>query len=250
MPNQIVKYLGIDVYHLSGVSSWDDIKPCVDFVMLKIGQGSHIDDKFNEWSAECERLNIPYGGYWYVNSDNVNDVELEADLCISALQGKNITFPVAYDYEPQNPQTAPIACAMCRAFLNKVWNAGYIPMLYTGPVFYLGIFSDIVANEIHNGQYELWLARYIGSNHPNGLNYPTIPSRDTPDGYFAGYGNVHFENLGIWQWGYWNNVPGTYAHMDGDIGYKDYGNYIPPRPPSPSYRGYKMPLWMMLKHTH
>lgn len=243
----MAQYVGIDVYHLSGISNWDNIKNAVDFAMLKIGQGSGIDSQFNNWSSECERVNLPYGGYWFINSSTVAGVEAEADRCIAALNGKNIKFPIAYDYEPtglnvNDPSVRTLACQMCRAFLNKILNAGYIPMLYTNKAFYTTLFQDVVNNEVHNGTYELWIARYFGSDASVGLNYPTLPSRQNPDDI-----TTHFENLGMWQWGYWNNVPGTTAHVDANISYKDYGNIIPPRPPFPRF--HKMPLWMMLRNN-
>ena len=241
----MAKYVGIDVYHLSGVDNWNTIKSAVDFAVLKIGQGNGIDSKFNAWSSECEQVGLPYGGYWFVNSTTVAGAEAEADRCIATLQGKNITFPVAYDYEPTgldvNDQSVRLlACQMCRAFLNKILNAGYMPMLYTNKAFYSTLFQDIVNNEIHNGTYELWIARYFGSDATNGLNYPFLPSRENPDD-----SSTHFENLGMWQWGYWNNVPGISNHVDANISYKNYGNIMPPRPPLPTY--HKMPLWMMLR---
>ena len=241
-------YVGIDVYHLSAVDDWNAIKSAVDFVILKIGQGNGIDGEFNNWSATCEQIGLPYGGYWFVSSRTVAGAEAEADLCISALQGKNVKFPIAYDFEPSlteqeinDPTVRQLCCQMCRAFLNKIINAGFIPMLYTNKAYYTTIFQDIVQNEIHNGTYELWIARYFGTNATVGLNYPILPNRENPDDT-----QTHFENLGIWQWGYWNNVPGTHAHMDANIAYKDYGNIFPPHPPYPTYR-HKMPLWMMTK---
>lgn len=240
----MAQYVGIDVYHLSGISDWNLVKDAVDFAILKIGQGSFIDSEFYNWAARCETINLPYGGYWYVNSTDVAGVSAEADRCIAALQGKTIKFPIAYDYEPSNPQTPAVACQMCRTFLNKIAQAGYIPMLYTNKAYYLNLFQDIVQNEIHNGQYELWIARYFGTDATTGLPYPTLPSRANPDD-----ATTHFENLGIWQWGYWRNVPGTYEKVDANISYKDYGNIFPPKPPFPK-RKHKMPLWMMLKQRY
>lgn len=258
MPLQ--KYVGVDIYHYSNVTNWQDVKSSLDFVMLKIGQGSGIDSEFLNRARECSDLDIPYGGYWFANSSNLAGTIDEANRCVATLQTlvqptyKAPTFPIAYDFErntldPSSASDRALACQMCRAFLNRVANAGFIPMLYTNPSFYLTLYQDIVNNELVNQQYELWLARYIDSNHPTGLLYPTLPNRETPDGYFNGYGYVHFENLGIWQWGYWRGIPGFNGKQDGDISYKDYGNIIPPRPPFPTYSR-RMPLWMMLKQNY
>ena len=225
-------YIGIDVYNGYGYINWDLVYGNIDFVMIKAGQGTgFIDPKFDYNARSCERLGIPYGVYWFSNAYTVQAAHAEAVVCVDTLLNNgnpyNPTFPVAFDWERTDaPSGTPIA-DMTRDFLDYVASYGFIPMVYANPALLNTALASIYANEIANGTYELWFARYTSSDTP-GYNY-----------------------IGIWQKELFYNIPGiavsnTYG-IDGDYGFKDYGNYMPPVPRPTTNR--KMPLWMMLKHT-
>ena len=227
-------YIGIDVYNGYGYINWDLVYGNIDFVMIKAGQGVRfVDASFDYNARSCERLGIPYGIYWFSEAYTVQAAHAEAVMCVDTLRNNgnpyNPTFPVAFDWERTDmTPTTPVA-SMVREFLNYVANYGYIPMVYASPLFLTtgGVLNGIYNDEIANGVYELWFARYINSDDP-GYNY-----------------------IGIWQKEKFYNIPGiavsnTYG-IDGDYGFKDYGNYMPPVPRPTTNR--RMPLWMMLKHT-
>ena len=233
------QYIGVDVYNGTGAIDWDTLQPCIDFAMIKAGQGQTMVDARLDYNAQaCQRLGIPFGVYWYINATTVADASLEADKCLQTIAPYSISFPVAYDFESSNPPANQVVVDMARTFLDKILNAGYIPALYANPDFISRFYQPIINNEIAQGLYELWVARYYNNDWQ--YTYPLLPNHTTPG-----------IECGMWQWGYWYSIPGinnATNRADANISYKDYSHIIPPRPPYPTAIR-KMPLWMMLKNN-
>ena len=137
-----VIYNAIDVSKHQGKINWEAVKNAgVTHAMLRAGYGRYknqVDPQFERNSAECERLGIQYGVYWYSYASTPTEARQEARCCLAAIQGKHLCLPVAYDieYEPcilrlTNAQRT----ALVEAFLGEVQDAGYYGILYASTDF-------------------------------------------------------------------------------------------------------------------
>ncbi len=79
---------GIDISEHNGVIDWEKVKASgIQFAMLRAGYGKgNADKQFARNAAECTRVDMPFGVYWF--SYAVNDAEAvgEAMHCIQAVE--------------------------------------------------------------------------------------------------------------------------------------------------------------------
>ena len=196
-----VIYNAIDVSKHQGKINWEAVKNAgVTHAMLRAGYGRYknqVDPQFERNSAECERLGIQYGVYWYSYASTPAEARQEARCCLAAIQGKHLCLPVAYDieYEPcilrlTNAQRT----ALVQAFLSEIEAAGYYGILYAS--------CNFIRNRLDYkalSKYDIWVAQY-GSTCTCPLPY------------------------GIWQYSSRNalGVPGYGTSLDCNRVYKDY----------------------------
>src|SRR5699024_12757374 len=68
--------------------------------MLRAGYGfSTIDEQFRRNAAECNRIGLPIGAYWFCYAVSPETAVQEADGCISTISGYKLDYPVCYDIE-------------------------------------------------------------------------------------------------------------------------------------------------------
>lgn len=157
-----VIYNAIDVSKHQGKINWEAVKNAgVTHAMLRAGYGryaSQKDPQFERNAAECARLGIQYGVYWYSYATSADEARQEARVCLAAIQGKHLCLPVAYDieYEPGIlALTNATRTAMVQAFLGEVQDAGYYGILYAS--------TDFIRNRL-NWQdltcFDCWPAQY------------------------------------------------------------------------------------------
>lgn len=162
---------GIDVSEHQGIINWERVKPQIDFAMLRAGYGKgNVDKQFARNLAECERLGIPVGVYWFSYALSPEMARAEANYCIAAIKGHKITYPVCWDYEydsvsySQKCGVAPtpaLAQAMAKAFLDEVEATGYFAANYSNNDF-IGRFFGA---DLHK-RYALWLASWPNNVDP------------------------------------------------------------------------------------
>ncbi len=123
---------GIDVSKHQGTINWDAVAadPSVQFAILRAGYGryeSQKDPTFERNYAECKRLGIPTGAYWYSYAVNPADAATEGRLFAKVLAGKQFEYPVYFDQEDGSiPAAQRTACAL--AFFDAMgaeWYKGY-----------------------------------------------------------------------------------------------------------------------------
>lgn len=157
---------GIDVSKHNGIIDWDKVKASgIDFAMLRAGYGRDtIDARFGANISECNRLEIPVGVYWFSYATTITEAIKEAEFCIKTISKYKIQYPVVYDLEYDTVNYAKgagvtidrtLASEFAAAFLTKVKDAGYTPMLYANPDYLSRMFKDSLFT-----QYDLWLAHY------------------------------------------------------------------------------------------
>ena len=193
---------GIDVSVHNGDIDWGKVKADgIDFAILRAGYGrlaSQRDDRFEENYAGAKAAGIPVGAYWYSYAMTPEEAELEADVFLSVIKGKQFEFPVYYDVEEkkQFDLGKEKVSAIMRAFLERVEAAGYFVGLYGSA----SSLTSHTADDIKS-RYTIWLAHWVNQ---------------------TSYGGAY----GIWQHSEKGRVDGINGNVDLDIGYKDFPTII------------------------
>lgn len=190
LPNGAVAR-GIDVSNHQGTVDWNKVKAAgIDFAILKVGPVyGKPDDSFERNAAECERLGIPYGVYYYSYARSVEDANKEADRTLAWLGGHHPPLPVYYDLEDsyilQDPDFSKDKLTqIAQAFCNRMEAVG----------FKSGIYANLN-----------WLNNYLNS-----------PSLSGYDHWVAQY-NWRCDYAGsysFWQYSSSGNVPGVNGRCD------------------------------------
>lgn len=126
---------GIDISQWNGnidLSQYRD-----QFVIVRAAYGRKPDPKAQRNMAECERLGIPYGVYVYSYALDAEAARMEADHVLQMLRGRKVSVGVWFDMEDadgfkkKHGVTSPvIISSMCRAFCDRVRQAGYYSGIY------------------------------------------------------------------------------------------------------------------------
>ena len=197
----------LDVSRWQGSIDWDKVKASglVSGVMIramgnsKEGKPSkpYIDPFFARNYAECTRLGIPVGGYYYTCAVTQRQTEEELAALKIALRGKTFQLPLAIDVE--DPRLRSLAPAKLSALVARAadrietWNLYAMVYTYTN-------FADTALAAQPLAPYELWLADYRGKR----------PAR----------------RHGMWQYTSSGKIPGVSGPVDLSHAYKDYAAII------------------------
>ena len=193
----------LDVSKWQGRIDWDKVKASgkIDGVMLRVlgskGGKPYLDPYFVRNYAECARLGLPVGGYYYTCAVTQRQTEEELAALRAALADKNFQLPIAVDAED------PKLCGLTPAKLSarvaeaaaqlEAW--GLYAMVYTYTNF-----ADTALDMAALAAYDLWIADYRGKR----------PAR----------------RHGMWQYTAEGTVPGISGPVDLSVAYKDYAGII------------------------
>lgn len=170
----------------------------------------YIDPTFERNYAECKRLGIPVGVYYYCKAVNTAEADAELALLRKVLTGKTVQLPVAVDIEdtyvqaPLDKQTLTDIAAHALAAIEQM---GFYAMLYTGLFFGQ---TNLYMGGAALKKYDVWLARYPRDKSK------TKPE-DKPKTDFS---------FGMWQYTSTASVPGIKGNADLSHAYKDYTKII------------------------
>lgn len=156
---------GIDVSEFNGIIDWSNVKNAgIDFAILRSTFGSEypsqIDDQYFQNAQGCVKNNIPFGIYHFAYFANEQEAVNEANFAIKkADEYKDYVRFIALDIEDDtqsyvsknghNPNWT--ACSV--AFLERVKEAGYMPVLYAN---YSWLKNNMDYNKLKG--YKLWYA--------------------------------------------------------------------------------------------
>lgn len=172
--------------------------------MIRAGYGryeSQKDPQFERNVAECERLGINWGAYWYSYATSVVQARQEAKVFLKIVGDRKPTMPLALDMEYE-PGILALSNStrtdMVKAFLDILESAGFYAVLYAS--------QDFIKNKLNWKEltaYDMWCAQY-GSKCTCPLPY------------------------GIWQYSSKNalGIPGYGSSLDSNHVYKDYPSII------------------------
>ena len=200
----------IDVSEWQGQINWEKVKPEIDGAILRAGYGKDkADVQFARNAAECNRLGIPCGAYWFSYAKSAEEAEAEARCLVHAVSPYRMELPLCYDFEYASVMNAErqgvkitkeLASSFVRAFCDEVERLGYWALNYANPD-YLSRYFD----EGNPKRYGLWLASW-----PETLDLAKPPRSDCV----------------IWQWTSKGSVPGIAGNVDMDMSYQDFRSII------------------------
>jgi GH25 family lysozyme M1 (1,4-beta-N-acetylmuramidase) len=156
---------GIDVSYANGNIDWSKVKGSgIEFAILRSTFGSEspsqIDSQYFQNAQGCVKNNIPFATYHFAYFVNEQTAKDEADFAIKkANEYKNYIKFIVLDVEEDSVRYAknmgynPDWTACSVAFMERVKNAGYIPVLYSNYSWLKNIFNY---NKLKN--YKLWYA--------------------------------------------------------------------------------------------
>ena len=193
----------LDVSKWQGSINWDKVKASgkIDGVMLRVlgskGGKPYLDPYFARNYAECARLGIPVGGYYYTCAVTPRQTEEELAALRAALADKNFQLPLAIDVEdPRLRSLAPAKLSDLVAEAAAQLEAwGLYAMVYTYTNF-----ADTALDMAALAAYDLWIADYRGKR----------PAR----------------RHGMWQYTSSGKIHGVSGPVDLSVAYKDYAAII------------------------
>ena len=134
---------GIDVSTLQGVIDWSRVS--ADFAMIKATQGrgegaaTRLLPRFTDsrFKVNIENCSVPCGVYHYFTGTTLKKTYEEADYFISVLAPykSRVKLWAALDVESfyLDGLSAEDLTRFVTAALDRIRDAGYVPMLYTNP---------------------------------------------------------------------------------------------------------------------
>lgn len=193
----------MDVSRWQGRIDWDKVKAAglVSGVMLRVlgskGGKPYLDPYFARNYAECARLGLPVGGYYYTCAVTQRQTEEELAALRVALADKNFQLPIVVDAEDPKLRSltpAKLSARVAEAAAQlEAW--GLYAMVYTYTNF-----ADTALDMAALAAYDLWIADYRG----------TRPTR----------------KHGMWQYTSSGTIPGVSGPVDLSHAYKDYATII------------------------
>ena len=203
----------LDVSRWQGRINWNKVKASglVSGVMLKTvstnrklskrKDGLYIDPTFERNYAECKRLGIPVGVYYYTYAVSHTSADAELALLKTALTGKTFELPVCVDVEDNKlRKLGKQALTDLTAYaLATIEQWGFYALLYTGLNFGK---TRLYMGGIELRKYDVWVAAYRDD-------------KPTPAWSF-----------GMWQYTSTASVPGITGNADLSHAYKDYAAII------------------------
>lgn len=165
-----LSYLGADLSKYNGDVNFASMKAAgVDYVMIRVGSRGYntgkitLDEKFNDYIKGASEAGLQIGVYFASQAISQEEASQEADFILQNLAPyqASITYPVAFDMEFAANDEARIdglrtadRTAIATAFLDKIKNAGYIPMVYGNKEW---LIKEVDMTGLQ--QYDVWLSQ-------------------------------------------------------------------------------------------
>ncbi len=211
---------GIDISHWQGDIDYNQVKNGgIDFVIIKAGEWDHTDEKFEQNYENAKAAGLHVGFYWFCDGKTLDEISMEADACIKALEGKQFDFPIYIDLE--NSYQYNLGKEFCsdavRLFCGKLKRAGYFAGLYTSTSW----LDNVIDKDVRD-KYTIWVADWRG--------YCGYKGEYGMWQYGAGYvpGINGMTDLNIIEFGVETDYPGSVVAdgVDLDYAYEDYPSLI------------------------
>lgn len=162
--DQSVCIQGVDVSCWQRQIDWDKVKDNskIKFAMIRTGFGRNEPKQKDSWFdtnyENAKKANIDVGAYHYSYAKTVQDALNEAEFCLSIINNRQLEYPVAFDIEDpsQYKVNRRTLTNICKAFCERIRQAGYMPMIYSNKMF---IENHLYAKELFP-KYDLWFSNW------------------------------------------------------------------------------------------
>jgi glucan-binding YG repeat protein len=188
---------GIDVSKYQGAINWAAVAQSgVTFAFIKVGSlKSGIDPYFYYNMQAAQAYGIKTGVYIYSYATSVEDVAVEAQFVLAALQNVSVSYPVAWDIEDdvQKNLSPDTLALMANTFCALIEAEGYYPMVYANKYWFTSKLGTIY--------YDKWAAQWNTSQ-------------------------CEVPGFSIWQYSCTGNIAGISGSVDLNYSFKDYSTDI------------------------
>lgn len=199
-------YLGIDLSRYQKSVNYEALKnEGIDFCMIRVGARGYetgtiqADDLFETHIRGVAQAGLDVGLYFYSQAITEAEAVEEANYLLSRIGTHKITYPIAFDMEYVENDTARIETLtksertkIALAFLNRIEEAGYTGMLYGNKEWLL---KRIDLSQFE--KYDIWLAQ----------------EADIPDYPYT---------YSMWQYSRKGEIYGIDGYVDLNISFVDY----------------------------
>lgn len=199
---------GIDVSSHQGEIDWEKVAQSgIRFAMVRVGYRGYgeegklvLDERYERNLKGALDAGLEVGAYFFSQATSVWEVEEEMELFLGAIEGYDLTYPVAFDWEyianKPNARTAKVTgeavSRMADFFCHTMEEAGYASAVYFNQdMGYLSLDLDRLKDRT------FWLAEYDAA----------------PEFYY------HFD---LWQYSSKGTVPGVKTPVDMNLSFRDF----------------------------
>lgn len=165
--NEEANMVIIDVSRFQATINWEKVKADgIEGAILRAvstnSGGLYKDPYFERNYAECKRLGLAVGAYYYTYATNKTYADKELALFKSCLDGKQFDLPIVLDVEDKSLTTigATALTDLALYALGTIQSWGYYRMWYTDLNFRA---NHLVASRL--AAYDYWVA-YWSANKP------------------------------------------------------------------------------------
>ena len=206
---EVISRTGIDVsYHQHDID-WNKVAADgIDFAIIRLGYRGYesgllnLDENFHTYIKGAIAAGLDVGVYFFSQALNAKEAVEEANFVMENVRGYNLTFPIVFDWEIMEYETArtngihPYTVTECAAaFCDTITDGGYTPMVYGSRRFAL---LELDMSRIPD--VDFWFAEY-----KDGHNEPSYPY-----------------DFQIWQYASDGRVDGISGDVDLNICFVDY----------------------------
>ncbi len=202
---------GIDVSKYQGNVNWNSVAADgVDFAVTRVGYRGYdggkivVDSTCSANLKNATAAGLDVGVYFFSQAINTQEAIEEANTCLNAVRGYNITLPIYIDVESTTSSgrldranlTIAQRTAIVEAFCQTVENAGYEAGIYANKSYFLNYLDP----DYLSTKYKIWLAHYVTQSNYKG-------------------------DYQIWQYSDRGTVKGVSGYVDRDVMYSKKVNF-------------------------
>lgn len=163
-----VSYVGVDISKFQDYVDFVKVKKAgIDFVMLRVGARGYgtgqliLDEYFNDNIKRATDAGLEVGVYFFSQAISAEEAVEEANMVIQSLGEYKIAYPVAFDMELIENDTARTEILtkaekteIAKTFLDTIAAAGYKTMIYGNKEW---LIKEIDMSKLT--AYDIWLSQ-------------------------------------------------------------------------------------------
>ena len=189
---------GIDVSYYQQTIDWAKVKAAgIDFAFIRAGYRGYSagtlnnDTHFDTNMDGAAAAGVGTGIYIFSQATTTAEAEEEAQFILNKIGTHTVNMPIVLDFEFASDSkgetgrlksanlTKDAATSVCLAFCNKIYAAGYTPMVYAN----VNMLTNHLNADVISASYPIWLANYTTSTSYAGtFSYWQYASNGKVDG--------------------------------------------------------------------